>query len=368
MAGYNSRSLSARRVPICTPQLASGDLHHGNVPAKKTLRLRAQNAGKKPRLTLVAVLTLAIGRRRQHGDLFSVRTRCCCDPSRSAIRTNCPHLVSIIRNRAQGTFRIPFRSWKIAERAGVFDDGERGVVGERQPHRGSRDPQRLEFLAVSPQPTSRCLAPSPTGAITARIPLPGFRAGGGDQRRAVAPSRLGRTRYLLGNRALDKISTPVVVVCSRRGGCKHPGALAVGRDIELWATAGFRDLPFPSPPAERGSFRARWPGSSPGVTGSGAGALDDHGESAAPRERGGHPPQGKWNIEIQALQDHRPRSRRCCWCSWRSGVIVCIRVPQHRRPALGARPGASRRWPAARRWSEPGAHHRQMSPSPRCSR
>jgi putative ABC transport system permease protein len=256
---------------------------------------------KKPTLTIVAVLTLALGVGANTAifsivDAVLLRSLPYRDPDR---------LVRVFFNEpGVGLRDVRFSEPELEDlqtRAGVFEDvtpifeGSENVIGDGQPERvegvnGSFS--YFSLLGVTPQ-IGRLFGPQDF--------VPGFayqvvisdglwhRAYGGD------PNIVGRTLRL--------DNDPVTIIGVLPPGFRHPGPTVSG-DVEVFGAGGFIGDPFPKPMRGtrvlvNGIGRLK-----PGLTLAQAQArLTAMAAELRHDFPGDYPPQAQWTIEIQPLQE-----------------------------------------------------------------
>src|SRR5690349_5329190 len=256
---------------------------------------------KKPTLTIVAVLTLALGVGANTAifsivDAVLLRSLPYRDPDR---------LVRVFFNEpGVGLRDVRFSEPELEDlqtRAGVFEDvtpifeGNEDVIGDGQPERvegvnGSFS--YFSLLGVTAQ-VGRLFGPQDF--------VPGFayqvvisdglwhRAYGGD------PHIVGRILRL--------DNDPVTIIGVLPPGFRHPGPTVSG-DVEVFGAGGFIGDPFPKP--ERGGrhFVNAIGRLKPGMTLAQAQArLTTMAAELRHAFPGDYPPQTQWTIEIQPLQD-----------------------------------------------------------------
>src|SRR6201998_2272741 len=256
---------------------------------------------KKPTLTIVAVLTLALGVGANTAifsilDAVFLRPLPYPDPDR---------LVRIFFNEpGVGVRDVPFSKPEMDDlqtRAGVFEDvspifeGSEDVTGAGQPERvegvnGSFS--YFSMLGVTPQ-IGRLFG--------AQDFVPGFAAeaviSDGLWRRAYGadPNVLGRTIRI------DNDRLTIIGVLPR--GFRHPGPTTSG-DVEVFGAGGFSADPFPPPIRGNRVLVAGIGRLKPGVTREQAQtrltAMAAQLRHDFPTD---YPPQAQWTIEIQPLQE-----------------------------------------------------------------
>src|SRR5215467_1090133 len=256
---------------------------------------------KNPTLTIVAVLTLALGVGANTAifsivDAVLLRSLPYRDPDR---------LVRIFFNEpGVGLRDVRFSKPELDDlqtRAGVFEDvtpiyeGSENVTGAGQPERldgvnGSFS--YFSMLGVSPQ-VGRLFGPQDFA--------PGFAA------KAVISDGLWHRAYAADPNVIGRIlwldNDPLTIIGVLPPGFRHPGPTVSG-DVEVFCAGGFIGDPFPTP--MRGTR----------VLGNGIGRLKPGLTLAQAQARltamaaqlrhdfpGDYPPQAQWTIEIRPLQD-----------------------------------------------------------------
>jgi putative ABC transport system permease protein len=256
---------------------------------------------KSPGFTAVVILTLALGI-GANAAIFSIvnavllRSLPYHDPDR---------LVKItFNNPGIDLHDVPFSlpEWEdLKSRAGIFEDVS-VVFPSSVNLTGGSQPERLELLGVSPNYFSMLGATPQIGRLFGEQD---FALGFAEA--AVISDGLWRRSYggdpsVLGKRVrLDNDQYTIVGVLP--AGFRHPGA-TIAKDVEVWVTTGFSADPWPKP--------ARNLRLLPGVIGRlkpGIGvtqaqtrltAMASALRSDFPND---YPPEGKWSIEIQPLQE-----------------------------------------------------------------
>jgi putative ABC transport system permease protein len=256
---------------------------------------------KSPGFTLIIILTLALGI-GANTSIFSIvnavllRSLPYYDPSR---------LVKItFNNPGIGLRDIRFSVPELEDlksRAGVFE--EVSVVFSASTNlTGGKQPERLELLGVNSNYFSMLGASPQIGRL---FGPQDFALGFAEA--AVISDGLWRRSYggdpnILGKR-LRMDNDPYTIVGVLPAGFRHPGT-TVAKDVEVWVTCGFSADPFPKParnvrllPAAIGRLK-----SGIDVTQAQAKltAMASELRTDFPND---YPPEAKWSIEIQPLQD-----------------------------------------------------------------
>ncbi|HEY5062599.1 MAG TPA: ABC transporter permease, partial [Gemmatimonadaceae bacterium] len=256
---------------------------------------------KKPTLTIVAVLTLALGVGANTAifsivDAVLLRSLPYRDPDR---------LVRVFFNEpGVGLRDVRFSEPELEDlqtRAGVFDDvtpifeGNEIVIGDGPPERvdgANGSFSYFSLLGVTPQ-IGRLFGPQdfvPGFAYTVVI-SDGLwhRAYGGD------PKIVGRILRL--------DNDPVTIIGVLPRGFRHPGPTISG-DVEVFGAGGFIGDPFPKPMRGKRVLVNAIGRLKPGLTLVQAQArLTTMAAALRHAFPGDYPPQAKWTIEIQPLQD-----------------------------------------------------------------
>ena len=205
------------------------------------VRYALRSLRKSPDFTVVAVLTLALGIGATTA-MFSIVD--------AVLLRALPHpeagrLVKVIfNNPGVGLHDVPFSHPEFQDlqtRAGVFD--EVTVAWPASANlTGTKEPQRLELLAVSPNYFS----------ILGATPQMGRLFGSQDEARGFATAAVisdGLWRRSFGadphvpGRNLQIDNDPYTIVGVLPPGFRHPGRTIAG-DVEVWVTAGFSADPF----------------------------------------------------------------------------------------------------------------------------
>ncbi|MGC1943101.1 MAG: ABC transporter permease [Candidatus Acidiferrales bacterium] len=256
---------------------------------------------KSPGFTLIIILTLALGI-GANTSIFSIvnavllRSLPYYDPTR---------LVKItFNNPGIGLRDIPFSVPELEDlksRAGIFKEVSVVVSGPTN-LTGAAQPEHLELLEVSPNYFSMLGALPQIGRL---FGSQDFALGFAEA--AVISDGLWRRSYggdpnILGKhlRLDNDLYTIVGVVPA---GFRHPGK-TVGRDVEVWVTCGFSGDPYPKPARNvkvaREAIGRLKPGISVAQAQSRLTAMASELRTDFPND---YPPEAKWSIEIQPLQD-----------------------------------------------------------------
>jgi len=255
----------------------------------------------KPVFTLVAVLTLAIGVGANTA-IFSIVNAVLL---RSLPFPSPDHLVRVIFNTpGLGLRDVAYSVPELEDletRSGVFQEVT-PVVSASVNLTGTKEPERLELMVTLPN----------YFAMLGATPQIGRLFGPQDFALGFAPAivisdSLWRRSYgadpnVLGRSVrLDNDLYTIVGVLPP--GFRHPGR-TVARDVEVWATAGFRADPAPKPTRATRILPNALGRIKPGITLEQAQArlttMATELRRDFPTE---YPPQAKWTIEIQPLQD-----------------------------------------------------------------
>ena len=257
---------------------------------------------KSPGFTLIIILTLALGI-GANTSIFSIvnavllRSLPYYDPSR---------LVKITFNNpgiGLRDIRFSVPEWEdLKSRAGVFEEvsvvwpGSTNLTGARQ------QPERLELLGVSPNYFSMLGASPQIGRL---FGSQDFALGFAEA--AVISDGLWRRSYggdpnILGKR-LKLDNDPYTIVGVLPAGFRHPGK-TVAKDVEVWVTCGFSADPYPKPARNvrvlPGAIGRLKPGIDVTQAQARLTAMASELRTDFPND---YPPEAKWSIEIQPLQD-----------------------------------------------------------------
>jgi predicted permease len=257
---------------------------------------------KSPGFTLIVILTLALGI-GANTSIFSIvnavllRSLPYYDPGR---------LVKItFNNPGIGLRDVPYSVPELEDlksRSGVFEQASVVVSGSTNLTGAKQQPERLELLEVSPNYFSMLGASPQIGRL---FDSQDFALGFAEA--AVISDGLWRRSYggdpnVLGKRLkLDGDASTIVGVLP--AGFRHPGK-TVARDVEVWVTCGFSGDPYPKPARNvkvaREAIGRLKPGISVAQAQARLTAMASELRSDFPSD---YPPEAKWSIEIQPLQD-----------------------------------------------------------------
>jgi putative ABC transport system permease protein len=256
---------------------------------------------KSPGFTLIIILTLALGI-GANTSIFSIvnavllRSLPYYDPSR---------LVKItFNNRGIGLRDIGFSVPELEDlksRAGVFEEVSVVLSGPTN-LTGAKQPEHLEMLEVSPNYFSML---GTTPEIGRLFGPRDFALGFADA--TVISDGLWRRSYggdpnILGKR-LRMDNDPYTIVGVVPAGFRHPGT-TVAKDVEVWVTCGFSGDPYPKPARNVKVAREAIGRLKPGIDVTQAQArLTAMASELRTDFPNDYPPEAKWSIEIQPLQD-----------------------------------------------------------------
>src|SRR5712671_5375047 len=256
---------------------------------------------KSPGFTLIIILTLALGI-GANTSIFSIvnavllRSLPYYDPGR---------LVKITFNSAGiGLRDIPYSVPELEDlksRAGVFEEVSVVLSGPTN-LTGAKQPEHLEMLEVSPNYFSML---GTTPEIGRLFGPQDFALGFAEA--TVISDGLWRRSYggdpnILGKR-LRMDNDPYTIVGVVPAGFRHPGKTVV-RDVEVWVTCGFSADPYPKPARNVKVAREAIGRLKPGINMTQAQARLTAMASALRTDfPNDYPPEAKWSIEIQPLQD-----------------------------------------------------------------
>jgi predicted permease len=256
---------------------------------------------KSPGFTLIIILTLALGI-GANTSIFSIvnavllRSLPYYDPGR---------LVKItFNNPGIGLRDIPFSVPELEDlksRAGIFKEVSVVVSGPTN-LTGGKQAEHLEMLEVSPNYFSML---GTTPEIGRLFGPQDFTLGFAEA--TVISDGLWRRSYggdpnILGKR-LRMDNDPYTIVGVVPAGFRHPGK-TIARDVEVWVTCGFSADPFPKPARNVKVARETIGRLKPGIDVTQAQArLTAMASELRTDFPNDYPPEAKWSIEIQPLQD-----------------------------------------------------------------
>src|SRR5580692_999228 len=257
---------------------------------------------KSPGFTLIIILTLSLGI-GANTSIFSIvnavllRSLPYYDPGR---------LVKItFNNPGIGLHDVRFSvpEWEdLKARAGVFEEVSVVWVGSTNLTGARQQPERLELLGVSPNYFSMLGAPPQIGRL---FGSQDFALGFAEA--AVISDGLWRRSYggdpnILGKR-LKLDNDPYTIVGVLPAGFRHPGK-TIARDVEVWVTCGYSADPYPKPARNvrvlPGAIGRLKPGIDVTQAQARLTAMASELRTDFPND---YPPEAKWSIEIQPLQD-----------------------------------------------------------------
>ena len=256
---------------------------------------------KSPGFTLIIILTLALGI-GANTSIFSIvnavllRSLPYYDPGRLVkITFNNPGI-----DLRDVRFSVPELE-DLKSRAGIFE--ESSVVWPTSTNLiGGKHPERLEALGVSPNYFSMLGASPQIGRL---FGPQDFALGFAEA--VVISDGLWRRSYAGDPNILGKHlrldNDPYVIVGVLPAGFRHPGK-TIANDVEVWVTTGFSADPFPKPARNvrllPGALGRLKPGISLGQAQARLAAMASELRTDFPND---YPPEAKWSIEIQPLQD-----------------------------------------------------------------
>ncbi len=256
---------------------------------------------KSTGFTLIIILTLALGI-GANTSIFSIvnavllRSLPYYDPGR---------LVKItFNNPGIGLHDVPFSVPELEDlksRADIFNEVS-VVFGGSTNLTGGKRPERLELLEVSPNYFSML---GTTPEIGRLFGPQDFALGFAEA--AVISDGLWRRSYggdpnILGKR-LKLDNDPYTIVGVLPAGFRHPGK-TVAKDVEVWVTCGFSADPYPKPARNVKVAREAIGRLKPGIDVTQAQArLTAMASELRTDFPNDYPPEAKWSIEIQPLQD-----------------------------------------------------------------
>ena len=256
---------------------------------------------KSPGFTLIIILTLALGI-GANTSIFSIvnavllRSLPYYDPGR---------LVKItFNNPGIGLRDIPFSVPELEDlksRAGVFEEVSVVLSGPTN-LTGAKQPEHLEMLEVSPNYFSML---GTTPEIGRLFGPQDFALGFAEA--TVISDGLWRRSYggdpnILGKR-LRMDNDPYTIVGVVPAGFHHPGT-TVAKEVEVWVTCGYSADPYPKPARNvrvlPGAIGRLKPGIDVTQAQARLTAMASELRTDFPND---YPPEAKWSIEIQPLQD-----------------------------------------------------------------
>jgi predicted permease len=256
---------------------------------------------KSPGFTLIIILTLALGI-GANTSIFSIvnavllRSLPYYDPGR---------LVKItFNNPGIGLRDIPFSVPELEDlksRAGIFKEVSVVVSGPTN-LTGGKQPEHLEMLEVSPNYFSML---GTTPEIGRLFGPQDFALGFAEA--TVISDGLWRRSYggdpnILGKR-LRMDNDPYTIVGVVPAGFRHPGK-TIATDVEVWVTCGYSADPYPKPARNVKVAREAIGRLKPGIDVTQAQArLTAMASELRTDFPNDYPPDAKWSIEIQPLQD-----------------------------------------------------------------
>ena len=256
---------------------------------------------KSPGFTLIIILTLALGI-GANTSIFSIvnavllRSLPYYDPGR---------LVKVtFNNPGIGLRDIPYSVPELEDlksRAGVFEEVSVVLSGPTN-LTGAKQPEHLEMLEVSPNYFSML---GTTPEIGRLFGPQDFALGFAEA--TVISDGLWRRSYggdpnILGKR-LRMDNDPYTIVGVVPVGFRHPGT-TVANDVEVWVTCGFSADPYPKPARNVKVAREAIGRLKPGINVTQAQArLTAMASELRTDFPNDYPPEAKWSIEIQPLQD-----------------------------------------------------------------
>jgi predicted permease len=256
---------------------------------------------KSPGFTLIIILTLALGI-GANTSIFSIvsavllRSLPYYDPSR---------LVKItFNNPGIDLHDVPFSVPELEDlksKADIFNEVSVVFAGSTNLTGGKR-PERLELLEVSPNYFSML---GTTPEIGRLFGPQDFALGFAEA--TVISDNLWRRSYgadpnILGKR-LRMDNDPYTIVGVVPAGFRHPGT-TVAKDVEVWVTCGFSADPFPKPARNVRLLPAAIARLKSGIDVTQAQArLTAMASELRTDFPNDYPPEAKWSIEIQPLQD-----------------------------------------------------------------
>jgi predicted permease len=279
---------------------------------------------KKPTFAVVAVLTLALGVGANTA-IFSIVNAVLL---RALPYPNPGRLVKItFNNPGVGLRDVRFSVPELEDlrtRAGVFEDVSALLSGSVN-LTGAKQPERLELLVTSPNYFSMLGAAPQIGRLFGPQDFalgfaPAVVISDGLWRRSYGgdPNVLGRSVRL--------DNDPYTIVGVLPGEFRHPGP-TVARDVEVWATAGFSADPAPKPARTTRIMPAAIGRLKPGLTLEQAQArLTAMANQVRQDFATDYPPQAKWTIEIQSLQESLVGNVRPMLLVLQGAVILIVLI------------------------------------------
>lgn len=276
---------------------------------------------KNPGFTAVAVLTLALGIGANTA-MFSVINAVLLRPLPFP---NSHQLVKIrVNNPGVGLRDVPFSypEFDDIRKSGVFE--EVSVVWPSPGNlTGSKQPERLELLAISPNYFSMLGAVPQLGRLFGDQDVaPGFAPG------AVISDRLWRQSYgadpaVIGQH-LQIDNDPYSIIGVLRPDFRDPVATFAG-DVEVWLAAGFSADPFGAGRSQREIVGAIGR-LNPGMTmGNAQAKLDALAASVQKDYASDYSPRAKWSVEIQPLQESLVGGvRSMLWVLMGAVVVITV--------------------------------------------
>ncbi len=256
---------------------------------------------KSPGFTVIIILTLALGI-GANTSIFSIvnavllRSLPYYDPGR---------LVKItFNNPGIGLRDIPFSVPELEDlksRAGVFEEVSVVLSGPTN-LTGAKQPEHLEMLEVSPNYFSML---GTTPEIGRLFGPQDFALGFAEA--TVISDGLWRRSYggdpNILRKHLQLDNDPYTIVGVVPAGFRHPGT-TVAKDVEVWVTCGFSGDPYPKPARNVKVAREAIGRLKPGIDVTQAQArLTAMASELRTDFPNDYPPEAKWSIEIQPLQD-----------------------------------------------------------------
>ena len=257
---------------------------------------------QSPGFTLIIILTLALGI-GANASIFSIvnavllRSLPYYDPDR---------LVKItFNNPGIGLRDIPYSVPELEDlksRAGILKEVSVVFSGPTNLTRDRQQPERLELLEVSPNYFSML---GTTPEIGRLFGPQDFALGFAEA--TVISDGLWRRSYgadpnILGKH-LQLDNDPYTIVGVVPAGFRHPGK-TIARDVEVWVTCGFSGEPYPKPARNvkvaREAIGRLKPGISVAQAQARLTAMASEIRTDFPND---YPPEAKWSIAIQPLQD-----------------------------------------------------------------